>query len=189
MIDDPEVPSNNEDIDFAKAVGDVKPIQHDRADLTRHRSRKELNRDPSLNYRREAAAVEPERFIDGLSSEAAEIVESEDDLLFAVPGVQLRQLKRLRKGHIPWEQGLDLHGYSVEEARDQISRFIRSARRDNARCVLIVHGKAYSQPGQPARLKSSVNDWLRQLPGVLAFSSAQPKDGGTGAVYVLLASS
>ncbi|EXJ09223.1 Smr domain protein [Nitrincola nitratireducens] len=35
-------------------------------------------------------------------------------------------------------------------------------------------------------IKSCVNDWLQQIPQVLAFTSAQPKDGGTGAVYVLL---
>jgi hypothetical protein len=31
-----------------------------------------------------------------------------------------------------------------------------------------------------------VNSWLRQMDAVLAFCSARPNDGGTGAVYVLL---
>lgn len=124
--------------------------------------------------------------IDGLSSEAKDILDSNDELLFAAPGVQFSTLKRLRKGHIHWEAGLDLHGYSVDQARDEVSQFIRDACRQNLRAVLVVHGKAFTQPGQPALLKSCVNDWLRQLNQVLAFCSAQPKDGGTGAVYVLL---
>ena len=35
-------------------------------------------------------------------------------------------------------------------------------------------------------LKIKVNSWLRQKDQVLAFCSARPQDGGTGAVYVLL---
>ena len=47
--------------------------------------------------------------------------------------------------------------------------------------VKIVHGK-----GSEAILKTCINGWLRQLPEVLAFCSAPPKDGGNGAVLVLL---
>jgi len=35
-------------------------------------------------------------------------------------------------------------------------------------------------------LKIKVNSWLRQKAQVLAFCSARPQDGDTGAVYVLL---
>jgi DNA-nicking Smr family endonuclease len=51
---------------------------------------------------------------------------------------------------------------------------------------MVIHGKAFSQSGQQPVLKSYVNDWLRQLPQVLAFCSAQPKDGGSGALYILI---
>ena len=37
-----------------------------------------------------------------------------------------------------------------------------------------------------ALIKSHVSHWLQQIETVMAFCSAQPKDGGTGAVYVLL---
>ena len=178
-------PSQNDDeeIDFKTLMKGVKRIETRQADLGR---KPKLKKSPELAYRRQVAEQEPERFIDGLSADVSELVESEDELLFAVPGIQIKRLKRLRQGHIPWEQGLDLHGYTVESARDEVSRFIRDAQRQQARCVLIVHGKAFSQPGQSAVLKSCINDWLRQMHAVLAFSSAQPKDGGTGAVYVLL---
>lgn len=53
-------------------------------------------------YRRAAAETESQQFIDGLSLGAVEIVESEQELLFASPGVQIRQMKKLRRGHIPW---------------------------------------------------------------------------------------
>ena len=50
--------------------------------------------------------------------------------------------------------------------------------------IKIVHGKGL-QNGQPL-IKTCVNGWLRQIPQVLAFVSALPRDGGTGAAYVLL---
>jgi len=38
----------------------------------------------------------------------------------------------------------------------------------------------------PAVLKSHLVHWLPQLDDVQAFHTAQPKDGGAGALYVLL---
>ncbi|MBP0049017.1 Smr/MutS family protein [Marinobacterium sp. AK62] len=178
---------NDDDLDFGEAMRGVTPLKHDRHHS--HRQAKGLLKprpDASTRYRRQAAAREVEQVIDGLSSEAKDILDSNDELLFAAPGVQLATLKRLHKGHIPWEAGLDLHGYTVDQARDELSHFIRDACRQQMRAVIIIHGKSHTQAGQPALLKSCVNDWLRQLNSVLAFCSAQPRDGGTGAVYVLL---
>lgn len=175
--------NDDEEIDFQSLMKGVARLHTRHANLGQKPS---FKKKPELAYRRHMAEKEPERFIDGLSADVSALVESEDELLFAVPGIQIKRLKKLRLGHIPWEQGLDLHGFTIEAARDEISRFIRDAQRQQARCVLVVHGKAFSQAGQSALLKSYINDWLRQMPAVLAFSSAQPKDGGTGAVYVLL---
>ncbi|KAA0875838.1 Smr/MutS family protein [Nitrincola tapanii] len=176
-----EIPDNDDELDFAELMQGVKPMHSSRANL-----QKPKPKDPSLNYRRMMAMREEERTIDGLSSDVAELVESEEELIFATPGIQISLLKRLRQGHLPWEQGLDLHGFTVDQARDELSRFIREALRQNIRSVLVVHGKAFSQAGQSAILKSYVNDWLKQMPGVLAFTSALARDGGTGALYVLL---
>jgi DNA-nicking Smr family endonuclease len=54
------------------------------------------------------------------------------------------------------------------------------------RCVRIIHGKGKSSEGKLPVLKGKVNSWLRQRDEVIAFCSARPSDGGTGAVYVLL---
>ena len=176
-------PDDELDLDFQSLMKDVTRIKSTHADVGHKRT---LRKSPDLAYRRRMAEQEPEQFIDGLSAEVSELVESEDELLFATPGIQIRRLKKLKLGHIPWEQGIDLHGYTIDAARDEVSRFIRDAQRQQSRCVLIVHGKAFSQVSQNPVLKSYLNDWLRQIPCVLAFSSAQPRDGGTGAVYVLL---
>lgn len=173
--------SPDDDLDFSEAMQGITRHHHDRADLS-----KPAPVDISIEYKRSQAIREEEKVIDDLSSEAVGLVESNEELLFVSPGVQLRLIKRLKQGHVPWEAGLDLHGYSIDKARDQVSHFLRDARRQNMRSVILVHGKAHTQAGKSPLIKSYVNEWLRRFPGVLAFCSAQPKDGGTGAVYVLL---
>lgn len=173
---------DEDDLDFAAEMKGVTRHKHDRAELGKTRDNQQ-----SVLARRAAAVKEQDRVIDGLSNEAVELVDSDEELIFAGPGVQLGRLKKLKQGHIAWDAGLDLHGYSVNDARDELSQFIRDAVRSRSRCVLVVHGKAFSgEAGNEALIKSYVNDWLRQLDGVTAFCSAQPRDGGTGALYVLL---
>ena len=173
---------SNNTPDFEQLLGDgILRHQHDRADLHRRTQRSE-----ALDYRRAVAQQQNSPLRDGLSDEIKQLVDSEETLLYAANGVQLSTMKKLKQGHTPWQQGLDLHGFSIDQARDDLSLFIRDAYRAGSRCVLVVHGKALSADGTPPVIKSYVNDWLRQFPQVLAFVSAQPRDGGTGAVYVLL---
>ncbi len=181
-----EINSNSnsmDDLSFSEMMGDVAKIKQDKAVL---RTNGPIKKDKSLSYLRAMAEADTEQLVDGLSSEISKLVTSDEELLFATPGVQLGLIKRLHKGHIPWEAGIDLHGMTVDTARDELSLFIRDSQRNAMRAVIVVHGKAFSQEGQQPLLKSYVNDWLRQMPNVLAFSSAQPKDGGAGALYVLL---
>ncbi|WP_421863687.1 Smr/MutS family protein [Motiliproteus sp.] len=178
---------NQQDDDFMSLMGgEMKGLvrhNNDRADL---KPKGAARQDRSAEYRRQAAQQQQNPLVDGLSDEIKQLVDSEQDLIYARDGVQLSLMKKLRKGHIPWQQGLDLHGYSIDQARDELSHFLRDAQRKELRCVIIVHGKALTEDGTPPIIKSYVNDWLRQLPQVLAFVSAQPQDGGTGALYVLL---
>lgn len=97
----------------------------------------------------------------------------------------LKRMKQLKKGDIPFQSKLDLHGYRSEEAKSKLLDHLNKARQEGIRCVLIIHGKG-SYGGEPPRLKNLVNVWLQQIPEVIAFHSAIPKDGGTGALYVLL---
>ena len=77
---------------------------------------------------------------------------------------------------------------TAEIARNEIFEFIEECYQYGLRSVLIVHGKGESKADSTrgSILKGCVDKWLRDLKTVLAFHSAQPRDGGTGAVYVLL---
>ncbi|MBK8482111.1 MAG: Smr/MutS family protein [Proteobacteria bacterium] len=104
-------------------------------------------------------------------------------------GIDPRWLRRLRRGEVPVEGRLDLHGATRQEAKDRVERFVLASRRRGLRCVLLVHGRGlHSLDGWPV-LKEELKTWLLQ--GTLgactmAFCSAQGRDGGLGATYVLL---
>lgn len=107
-------------------------------------------------------------------------------LLFALSDLPDRTLEQLKKGKYGWQAGLDLHGYTLDEARAELELFLQDAIASHFRCVLVVHGKAWGAIADYPVIKSHVNAWLRELPEVIAFCSARPVDGGTGALYVLL---
>jgi len=120
-----------------------------------------------------------------LSDTLNETVLSHTILSYSRPGVATQRLKALKTGQIPWEARLDLHGLKSEEARDNLCQFIQTQAQNHKRCLLIIHGKGGYQ-GAPPVIKNLLNRWLSQMDEVLAFHSALPKDGGSGAVYVLL---
>ena len=113
-------------------------------------------------------------------------LETGEELLYVRPGLPRGLLRQLRRGQFSVCGEIDLHGLTVEEARAGLADFLLRARRQGRRCVRVIHGKGNGSPhGQPV-LKRKVSHWLRQRDEVLAFCSARPVDGGTGAVYVLL---
>lgn len=142
---------------------------------------------PDANILRRRAAAVAEENSDGPISDTAALlhaVSPEESLTYARNGVQQRVLQKLKQGQPAWQAAVDLHGCTVDSAREAVLALIRNGKRDKLQVLKIVHGKGL-QHGQ-ALLKTCVNGWLRQLPEVLAFVSALPRDGGTGAVYVLL---
>ncbi len=105
-----------------------------------------------------------------------------------VAGVDRRQAERLRRGRLEVEARLDLHGHSQLEAHRALDAFLAGAVASGKRCVLVVTGRGIGKDAGGV-LKREVPRWLNQPPNrarVLAFDRAQPKDGGDGALYVLL---
>ena len=156
---------------FREAMGDVTPLAQDRAEPHRVRRRPlplELPADDEADLLADGSGETPE-FLD-----------------FMRPGVQHRLYDDLRRGLIPPEATLDLHGMRVREARLALLRFLVQSLHHQRRCVRLVHGKGFGSGGEAPVLKQKVNQWLPQRPEVLAFCSAPRWDGGTGAAYVLL---
>ena len=131
-------------------------------------------------------SVDDTEYIDYGLSDAQDhhTVQSDEKMSFSTSGVQAKLLKKLRTGKMAIEAHLDLHGLTIDQARQQVSRFVLNSQSMGKKCVIIIHGKG-SIKNSP-KLKSMVNHWLKQIPDVLAFSTAQEQHGGTGAVYVLI---
>jgi DNA-nicking Smr family endonuclease len=167
--------------EFRHAVGDVQPLQpHGRAV---HAPRPHPPR-PAQRLR-----DEQEVLADSLSDEidTLSLLDTDDALSFAAPGIGPDVLRRLRRGEWSIQAHIDLHGHRVDEARHALGQFLRQAVRAGLRCVRVVHGKGLGSPGKAPVLKSRVHSWLVQKIEVLAFVQAKPADGGAGALLVLLA--
>jgi DNA-nicking Smr family endonuclease len=97
-------------------------------------------------------------------------------------------VRSLRRGMLPVDGRLDLHGLNAEQAQAKLIEFLRTMRARNERCVLVIHGKGERAPGGGV-LRGEIAAWLSQGKArehVLAFVTARDDDGGEGAVYVAL---
>lgn len=102
--------------------------------------------------------------------------------------VDSRTLDRLRRGRLRPEARLDLHGLTQEKAHRSLNRFIDRAQSSGVRSLIIITGKGRISEGGGV-LRNQLPKWLNApdiRPRILAFAPAQPRDGGSGALYVLL---
>lgn len=109
-----------------------------------------------------------------------------ESLAYKREGVQLQVFRRLRRGHWVVQAELDLHGCTRDEARAELAAFLADCLRQGLRCVRVIHGKGLGSRNREPVLKAKVAGWLAQRESVLAFCEAPPRDGGGGAVLVLL---
>jgi len=106
----------------------------------------------------------------------------------AFAGVDRRTVERMRRGKMPIDARLDLHGSYQDAAQADLNAFISSCAATGCRTVLVITGKGSVREGGGV-LRRRLPDWLNQpncRPHVLAFSTARPEHGGAGAFYVLL---
>lgn len=86
---------------------------------------------------------------------------------------------------------LDLHGATLPEARRAVLAFLRERRDAADDIVKVVVGKGRHSEGGIGVLRDAIGGWLTSAPAahhVLAFVSAAPRNGGSGAVMIRLQS-
>lgn len=140
-------------------------------------------------------AVPPGRWLDGVTSVSPGLrppgaaFSSGGD---ADAGIDRRTTEKLRKGKMPIDAVLDLHGLRQAEAQDHLNRFVLGHYQSGRRCLLVITGKGNrftAGDGEAGVLRRMVPVWLGYPPladKILLHSPAQPKDGGSGALYILL---
>jgi len=113
-------------------------------------------------------------------------VGADEVLEYSITGFQPKNRKKLRQGRYNIDCKIDLHGLTVAQSGVKLERFINTCLANSSRCILLIHGRGSRSAENYPVLKSHVNDWLRHCQNIIAFVSALPKDGGSGAMYVLL---
>ncbi len=176
MSEDPTKKVEDKEL-FLEMMRDAAPLEHDKIKPWRKR----LPPYPIHHH-------EPDDELVMQNNLSETEVETGDLLSFLRPGLQKRVFQDLRRGRLEIELELDLHGLTARHAHSALKQFFRECHRRGLRCVRIIHGKGYGSEDKQPVLKQNVNLWLRQRHDVLAFCSATPRDGGTGAVYALLRS-
>jgi len=173
----PKLPDTDDAAAFREAVKDVRPLAA-RTPPARPRpaARARFRREDDRAVLEESLALAPGDLN----------VEAGDALLFRRASVASKVTDRLRRGEFAVADEIDLHGLSALAARAALREFLAEAVRRRLGCVRIVHGKGLRSGPQGPVLKHAVNVWLRKVEAVLAFASAPERDGGTGALYVLL---
>ncbi len=173
--------NNNRDHDFFReAMSGVTPLSQDNS------FQEEKSSIPRPIKR--TNTFEEEIFINDPLSDELEIdeVDSAEILSFCHTGIQNSVFRRLKTGSYRISDELDLHGFSIKEAKQILVYYLQEAPQFEGCCVRIIHGKGNRSGSSKPVLKTHVNHWLIEHDRVLAFHSTKPKDGGAGAVYVLL---
>jgi DNA-nicking Smr family endonuclease len=114
------------------------------------------------------------------------ILDNGDHLNYCREGVSEQILRKLRRGRYSLQAEVDLHGLTVAKARVELNDFLAECRRERLSCVRVIHGKGLRSGNGGPVLKFKVALWLKLANYVIAYTSARPVDGGTGALYVLL---
>lgn len=164
---------------FASAMQGVKPVDGKGRDLTPPRP------EPKIN-----TLEDPDYLQDFLQGKVEFSLEYTDEFFEGhVMGLDPLVLAKLRSGQYSPESHIDLHGQNAEQAVEALTTFIRHAYNKGQRSLVVVTGRGKNSPGGLSILRQHMQDWLTREPlkrVVLAFCTAQPKDGGAGAIYVLL---
>ena len=177
---DPPPPLSDEDARlFRESVGKVRRLRTPgSAPLKKPRPA------PQPRQRQAVAESTPaEPYIGDFNPEQIEVDET---LSFLRCGYSPKILRRLKRGKLSIQNELDLHDLTITTASAAIHDFLEDSRRRGLSCVKIIHGKGLRSSPRGPVLKGLTDYLLRHTQDVVAFASARPAHGGTGAAIVLL---
>jgi DNA-nicking Smr family endonuclease len=165
---------------FRESIGRVRPLRQEDA----HAPPRPRPPPRAAQAEQDEARVREELLVHAIDPAAIEVG---DEIHYLKSGQPARILKQLRRGHFSVRAELDLHEMTVPVARNAVRDFLDEAIARGEYCVRIVHGKGLRSRRDGPVLKRMTATLLARRKDVLAYASARPAQGGTGAVIVLLA--
>lgn len=142
---------------WSEATKGVKPINHKHAIIEKPRQSIKINHIQEVRFRvlTEQLSIDPVKI---------------------VPSKLERTQKTIVEGRI------DLHGYTLNQAEEELKRFLLRVQASGKRWVLVITGKGFH--GDTNNLRHKVPKWLDQWGLVSGYRIAKLQDGGNGALYV-----
>jgi DNA-nicking Smr family endonuclease len=179
----PEVPSEATDEEiFSEAMDGVNRVSWRHDPHPNSRPPRRPSPDPELEDRK--------LMQEAINAESPITIPDHPEYIEGWVGVEgKRFLPNLRNGIYSIQGQIDLHGLSRAEAQIAVEDYIVRMSRFRSCCVKIIHGRGINSPVDRATLKESLQRLLstrRMSRYVVAYASAPYRDGGVGAVYVLL---
>jgi DNA-nicking Smr family endonuclease len=154
---------------FRESIGNVRPLDAVAAPPAAARP------EPHPHMFEADEAAVPGELLD-MSFDPA-VLEVGEELSYLRDGYSPKLLRQLKRGQFSVQDDIDLHQMNAAAAQSTIIML---------RCVRIVHGKGLRSRAAGPVLKGLTDRMLRRRDDVIAFASARPAQGGTGAVVVLL---
>jgi len=187
FIRERNIPLKEREIDevraYAEAIEGVHEIRRDKSVVKRKRST-----DPVFPTR----GPDPRRLLEATIRDKGRInvTNMPDYMEGYAEGINPLTFEKLKAGEFSVQKILDLHGFSMEDAKGLFEEFVTNAIRSGLQCIKVVHGRGLKSKRGPV-LKEALKTWILQAmhrKWVAAFSSARMCDGGPGATCILLRS-
>lgn len=167
---------------FLQAMRNVKPLRTTHAVHLPSKQQLKITRPKKIE-----SALLSQAFPESLLLDPNELtLTSQEQVTFKQAGVTHKKMRQLQTCYFGIEARCDLHGATISTAKQYLLQFLKAAQARHLRSLLIIHGKGEKINNPKPILKNYVTYWLKQHPAILALCSAQPRDGGSGALYVLL---
>lgn len=183
----PATPEEHDETDFLRAMNGVAPFDRERSGGRDVRPVTPPPAPPSPADEEEKALTALRDLVSGRVEFTLEY--SDEYVQGFVSDLDPKVYRQLRAGQYSPEAHLDMHGLNADQAMLTLLHFVREHYLAGKRCLLVIPGRGANSPGGLPVLKEELKSWLTRDPlkrVVLAFSTALPRHGGTGALYVLL---
>ncbi len=167
---------------FKAAMKGVKPLSQDT-----HKRRQKYRTFKKSALQKPIEDPEPDHYVYNFDFiDQSNWVSGDDTLSYKHSSIQRKILDALARGRYPIDAELDLHHFTCGEAMAMVDRFITYCVSEGIRSGIMIHGKGSLSRSDKPMLKNMLAKHLQDCTNVLAYHSARPRDGGTGALYVLL---
>ncbi len=165
---------NQEEPNFAALFSDAKRVKHDKYVPDRKLKKVFKNKSDAQNDdKRIKASVE-------LSDMYEAYFPPDQPLKFVTDSVDKDIVKQLKLGLIPPDIELDLHGFTVQEAKNELIAALFEAKKRSYPCINVITGHGNGV------LKQKMPHYLAQHPDVAAFIQAPKQYSGKAGLLVLV---